>query len=312
VVDRDIISKVEINSKIRRWTAWFPNDGSVNLLAEENFKFIIHTINSYQQAQAFFEAALDCPVIVSIDPKRKRIEDIDAEFESQDQETKSRIRRISGFLSASGMITGLWLMFYPRPVHLAICVGTALPILGLVFYASNEKMASFDEGQYSSIPSITISIAMPSLALTLVALIGVDIIYNWKVWTTVISATVIVSTMVLLKTRKRNKEKFAIYLLPIFIFAYFYGAIVTTNRFYDYHEPTINYVETLDKKHSEGSNTSEYVLTIAGWNEKDSVKVSVSESTYNATEIGQKVQVDSYPGLWGLEWFILVPARSLN
>ena len=304
-IKKDEVNDVEVKSKIRYWTGNIPNNGSVNVVAEQKLGFIIHAINNYTQVQDFFESALNCPVIVSIDQKRKLNEDVDAEFENQDKMTKSRIRKISAILNTAGTVVGLWLIFYPRPLRLAVCVGIILPIFGLLFYAFHEKLVSFDEGKYSSVPSVITSIVMPALALTIIGLVGFNIIYNGKLWIAVIFATIIISVMVLLKTRKRKKEKSVIFILPIIVFVYCYGAIITSNCLFDYNEPTFYSVEALEKEHNVGSNTSEYALIIAGWNEKDTVKVSVTERIYNATDIGQNVRIAAFQGLWGIEWFVV-------
>ena len=306
-IKKDEITSVEINSEKWIWAKNSLNNGSVIIMAKDKRRFLIHLVNDYRQAHAFFEAALDCPVTVSIDPKRGKTEDIDAEFEKQDHEVKSRIKKFSDILSAAGIATFLWLIIFPRPILLAVGVGVALPILGLLLYTFSKKHISISDAEYGTAPEVFTVIMAPSLALLIISIFRVDVIYDLKLWATIILTTILFSILVLYKTRERKKEKLVIILLPVLIFVYFFGAIITTNCCYDYHEPALYSVQALDKKYVKGNRTDEYTLTIARWNGKGPVKASVSEEIYNGVKTGQDVWVVVSPGLWGIEWYYVLP-----
>ena len=304
---KDDINAVEINSKIRLWTGNIPNNGSVNIITESKTDFIIHEINDYPQIQAFLENALNCPVTVVIDQKRKQIEDADAELEMQDSKTKYGIKKTANLLNILGTASGLWLIFYPRPIKLVVAVCVIIPIVSLAFYVLNSRLVSFDEkNTHKPATNVLTAIMVPSFALSLVSMIAFDVRYVPKVWVTIIVITIIVSAFLLIKTKEYKRHKSLIIVIPMFIFVYIYGFMITTNCVFGYHSPVQYYAEAVDKEYNDSSESNKYSVVIEDWHdEENTIKVSVSEKEYNSINIGQNVYVYSLKGLWGIEWFLL-------
>ena len=300
------ITHIKINTKVRYWTGNIPNNGSLTITAEKDYKFILHGVNDYPQAQDFFAHTVGCPISVSTDPERKKTEDMNAEYERQDPNKKIRIKKFSGILNTAGLLSGIWLWIFPRPIHVAAIIGILIPLLSIILYTFNAQYVSFDEWKNSRRPNIALAVLLPALTLSMLAMTAFNVRYRLPFWLILIAASLMASGLIFIKNKEFKRHRSLMIYIPIFMFVFFYGAGTATNCLFDYHAPKFHATQTLNKAVREGSKTSEYRLVLKGWGEdKNPVEVSVSENAYHAVDVGEDVWVMSSPGLWGLEYYTL-------
>ncbi|MCL1896265.1 MAG: hypothetical protein FWG03_06955 [Clostridiales bacterium] len=298
---------MEINSKRRMWTGPIPNNGSANLFNGKKLGFIIHPVNDYPRVQAFFESALKRPVKAIIDKGRKQTDDIEKEFNSQKPDIKRQIKKAATILNTAGLIAGLWLMIFPIPFLPVFLACLTLPVLSLIFYTYNRKPISLGEKKPDSLPDIFCGILLPALALSITALRDINVLYSGRAWVGILVLTFIITAAVMYKTRNRKKEKSTAAVLAIFIFIYSYGAVVTTNCVFDYHEPAWFPVKVDEKIYNKGRYVGDYQLVVTVGDERDSVTAYVPEEIYLETKPGGNAWLAIFPGFWGIEWCLIFP-----
>lgn len=66
IMKKSIVA-VDINTKLRAWTGPATNNGTVNIIAEEKYSFIIHGRSSLPQLQEFLHQALNHSASVKVD-----------------------------------------------------------------------------------------------------------------------------------------------------------------------------------------------------------------------------------------------------
>jgi hypothetical protein len=107
-----------------------------------------------------------------------------------------------------------------------------------------------------------------------------------------------------LKFRKPQEFFTALFIL-LFFFGYGYGAVVTTNCYYDESIPDHQQAEIINKRISSGKTTSYYFELTPWQDQKESLEYSVSKDLYNQLEIGDSVNVYLKTGLYNIPWVIV-------
>lgn len=307
ILKKSDVQYITIKTKHRMWTGEIENNGTVCVaVTGGETSYIIHGINDYPMVQKFFGDALGYPVNMILDKKRTRKEKRDRAFELRNLPEKSRIRKIAGALNAAGILSGIWLICYPRPVQLSVAVGIILPIAAMIFYLKNSRFVTLDEHKGQKLPSVGSALVVPPWALMIVALLGFNIIYSWKMWLAIVLVSLAASVFIIIKSKEFQLQKSLLFCIPVMVCVYVFGAAVTSNCLYDYHTPEIKKLHIVDKDYSEGSKYDKYHIELESWrSDRETVRASVSRGKYEAFEVGSEVSVRVSKGLWGIEWYIV-------
>ncbi len=301
------IHHVQIDTKKNVHTGKIDNSGSLILAGADRNTFIIHSINSCAQVEQFFEDYTNFPVSVLQGEHQERTgtaeqSKIDAFSQSAEQEPEKvrKAFKLCNALNGVSVLYVFWALFFPKPIELVVAAGVLLPLIGYGILIKYREIVKFDKKRGDNSPSVANAVIAPSSALFLVALLRYRVIYTSSIFFAVLILTIVMSALLLMLSKTHVRQKSVLFLIPLFILAYSYGAVITTNCAFDFKDPQEKLAYVNERK----IDDSQYTLTVTLAGGSKTVTVYVDESFYNTTRVNDKVILYIKPGLWGLEWVL--------
>lgn len=206
----------------------------------------------------------------------------------------------------------IWLYFYPHPYKYLFAVVLCLPIIGLILNGltrpSLASLVSISNQKGERKYDLADFIEFPGLVI----LIRVLTDYEFESFYSIIKVGTVglaILLSILMVTHKlvdsSNKNRSLIYLTVIGNIAiYSYAATYGINCVFDNSKPKIYPAKVIDKSISRGKRYTTYYLRVEPWeHHPDAENISVTQSQYNATEIGQTVSIDYKKGLLNIPWY---------
>jgi hypothetical protein len=216
-------------------------------------------------------------------------------------------RKTAKILNWTGVLIGVWAIFFPSPYRYAIIASVAFPIICLIALKYFRGLISIDEKKGSAYPTIILAIAASGMGLCIRALFDCHIFDYSNIWKPTV--LILTSYMIILgignkKFKLRNvKEFIPVVAISIFIFCYGYGAIVTLNCIYDKSSPQAFDAKILNKRISSGKTTT-YYFELTPWGPQTEIdEVSVSKELYSSLEKDQSVHIYFMKGRFNIPWY---------
>lgn len=218
------------------------------------------------------------------------------------------------WLEWTSIVLCLWFWFYPHPYKLAFGLVLSLPIIGLILnglsrpnlaslvsISSQQGKGKYDLADFIEFPGIVILIRM-------------CFDFEFESFYSIIkvgSIAFILLLLILFITHKlvdkTNPNKSLIYLTIIGNIAiYSYAATYGINCVFDESEPKVYQAKVIEKSISRGRRHTTYHLRVEPWgHHHDAENITVAESQYTETEIGQTVSIDYKEGLLNIPWYYI-------
>lgn len=218
-------------------------------------------------------------------------------------------KRTAKLLNLAGGIVLVWTLFIPNPYEYAIIASITMPLISVLAVIFFKGLIRIDEKKGSAYPSIFFAILMTSIGLMLRALLDFNIHSYSNVWLPVFLIALSLILIIIIGSKEirfRSIKEFGTAIsLFLFFFAYGYGAIVTTNCYFDESKP-INYKAEIISKHISSGKTTTYYIELTPWGDQtESEDISVSESFYDRMEAGDSVNVYLREGMFEIPWIIV-------
>lgn len=230
----------------------------------------------------------------------ERVRTVESDIGGQAFEKLERTTKLSKLLDTLGRFYLLWALIIPRPATLLVVIGVVLGIVGTLVYIKNSSIAARVAGEGNGAHGIGFSMYGPAAGLLLVVMRNYRFFYTTGLWIAVAAVGLVLSALVLLLSRGYVKKKSMIFLIPLVMLVFSYGAIIGTNCALDPNEPQEQVARVNYKSVSDGNYALD--VTLEGGEKK--VTVYVEELFYNTTRINDKVVLYLQPGLWGIEWVL--------
>lgn len=223
-------------------------------------------------------------------------------------------RLTANILNGAGIVLAVWMFFFPKPYKYALIACIALPLITISVIKFWKGLIRIDAEKGSVYPSAIGAIIIPGIVLALRAILDFSIDDYSNIWLPSILIAVVLTAILIIGNKElsfqKGKEYFTILSIAVFIFAYGYGAVVTTNCAFDKSEPEMFGSQVLEKTISGGRKSTSYDLKLSPWGNKIEVeKVSVNSDLYNNLQVGDKVSVYRFKGAFDIPWIVVDYAR---
>lgn len=220
-----------------------------------------------------------------------------------------KVKKKTEILNGVGVISGLWMIFYPKPFAVLALINTVIPIIAIYLYVT-YKYVQLDTDFEKDIPHIFFMTFFPTFALCLTAYDDMrNVIYTKQLWIYISIISIIILIIMLLRTEYKKKIWHIfneIIILLIIISLYIYGALIVTNCIFDNSKPikyTTSVVGKFETTGYRGAGKTYYHLNLKPLglsHEKN--HIYVTKYLYNRTVEGQKFNVFLMGGRWGIKW----------
>jgi hypothetical protein len=222
----------------------------------------------------------------------------------------SEARRVAKYINIMGVVTGVWLWFYPSPYLLSLTVGMILPAVAFVSLYIYRGLIRFDERRNSAHPSIIYGFLASSAGLSVRAIMDYEILEYKNLWITICISSVTLTFLFIVGTKEIKFTKLVDYFttlsLAAMILWYSFGTYVVSNCAFDKSEPEIFTSEVIGKEISSGKSTT-YYLTLKPWGPRtETERVSVTKDEYENADNGDTVEIYLRQGVLRTPWFYVV------
>jgi hypothetical protein len=216
-----------------------------------------------------------------------------------------RAKKFASFLDILSIASFCWVFFWPQPYKIAILSMIILPIAVAFSAKLFPGLIRLDGPEKGVYPTIAVPFIMPSVALSLRALLDWNILAWLNFWAPF--AVISISLFFLLITffKEERKKYGQAILILIFCAVYGYGATISLNCINDNSIP-IRYLAEVTEKHVLKDKSTSYYLKLSPWGTiKDAKDVDVSKGLYNAIGIKDSVSVYVKNGAMKIPWFFV-------
>jgi hypothetical protein len=237
-----------------------------------------------------------------------------ADFGPNPEARKNRVKNAKlacRILNSMGVITTVWILFWPKPYNLVICVTVLVVIASFAMLVIFKGIIKLDERKGSAHPSLIYAIGLTSGSLAIRAAFDMSILSYKPFWMVAIPF-VLILLVFFARTTGELKVKKATDLLTIFsvvlvlvIFAY--GSITTLNAILDNNEPQVFEARILSKRIAKGKMKT-YHVTLEPWGPKtEAGEVTVPATVFENVQVNTLAKVWLHPGAIGIPWYVVTP-----
>ncbi|KIC94480.1 hypothetical protein [Flavihumibacter solisilvae] len=279
-----------------------------NVAGKKRIKISTYLSNTAEICDWLAEKYPDLDVQAGDEEREEILSSDDYGFTLEEREQKLlAARRISKVINITAGITGLWLIFYPKPYFYLVIAAVAIPLVSLQVIKSFRGLIRVDERKDSAYPSLFWSILICSMSLVLRSVLDFNIYEYSNAWMLALTVSVIYLGVLLVRNKEfefRSKsEIFTFVGVVLFIMSYSYGSVVTLNCLLDQSSPEAYSAEVKGKRVSSGKSTM-YYLQLSRWGKQtEADEVTVSKEMYDATEISDPVTVYLMQGRFEIPWY---------
>lgn len=215
-------------------------------------------------------------------------------------------RKAARYTEWIGWAIGVWMLLFPRPYLLSICAGIIFPWIAVGICFLYRGLIRGDGEKNSAHPSVITTFTVVSIMLALRAILDINTLNYTQGWIVMAIIAVVLFILYQIPTEGfsfgKTSKYVTFFLIPIFTFAYGYGTLTLINALADQSDPTIYPTEVVNMRVSDGKTTT-YYLELKKWgNLEEDEEVSVTRSEYEATLVGDSVNVYQYAGLFNMPW----------
>lgn len=220
-----------------------------------------------------------------------------------------KTKKHTKILNIIAIVLPLLLLFIHEYMQLSIAVIALIPIFGLLMARKSKGLIRLDVKAKSKSPNLITTFTVPSAMLILYGLLSSDLLNSSDVWMPFIAISFLMTIIFIYSYNvKLNFSKGITYssiVLSIMLSAmYSYGFILSTNTVFDSSKGQFYKAEVLNKRISEGENTTTYYLELSPWGPRTEIDDgSVSEYLYNDVVIGDTVLVQLRDGVYNIPYF---------
>lgn len=222
--------------------------------------------------------------------------------EAQHQGKIGRARILAHLVNGAGVVSLLWLMFWPEPYVWAVLAGALVPFVAVLAVATSSGLMRFDAPKNSTHPHVLIGVVCAAMGLMLRALFDHNVLDGWRVFTFNAPIAVLVSFLMWLADRKLRGAYGALIVLLFMNAGYGYGVTLQANALLDDGQAELFEPVVVGKHYTSGKTTT-YHLALEPWGpETEEYDAIVSGALYNQVEVGDTVLVELWPGALGIRW----------
>ena len=221
----------------------------------------------------------------------------------EDRENTKKVDRLGRVFNTLTVIAAIWVFFLPYSMTGGAMMNILLPVAALFgqwkyrgFFRSKTR------NSFKVNSSFFIAILLPPLILSIKVIISVHVVHMWAVCLVLLFLTAVCVTLCLIRF-KRFRSKAAAWGLTLFIFAFLFSGVLTTNGMVT--TKTIGqYQATVENKYTSHvyRSTSHYLVLSPWGDHPDGNHLSVDMQTYYQVSVGDILHISQERGLWGIEW----------
>jgi|GEM_PF-2587776 hypothetical protein len=296
------IFEIHMETKRDPWTASWDNYGIVQFKARNQTHHFI--LCSQTQPSLLTEelqkSGFNRFTFLNNTEPRDFIAPIDKRMDRKNTKKVNQLGYVFNILTA---IAAIWVFFLPYSLTGGAIMNILLPIAALFAqWKYRGFFRSKTRSSFKSNSSFFIAILLPPLVLSLKVIIAVHIVHIWTVCLVLLFLTVVCVAFCLIRFR-RLRSKTVAFVLMLFIFAFLYSSVLTTNSMV-ITRPVAQYQAIVENRYTSHTYRSTiHYLTLSPWGDyPDNNNVSVDIQTYYQASIGDTIHILQERGLWGIEW----------
>jgi hypothetical protein len=231
--------------------------------------------------------------------------------EDQREARIQRARSTANWLNGIGFVAAGWVLLWPVPYQVSITVNLLLPVLGIAAMWLHPEVLRIDEASNEAYPQLGALFLMPSLSLSLRALLDFDLLDAEPAWLTVLPA--IAGVLIVLALANQNfmtttrKSALSWVFLVMMAVPYGFGATILLNCAYDTTSLRL-YSARVQRKYISQGKIDTYHVRLGAWAGRSAgEEATISRARYQQLHPGDSVRVGVYPGTLGVPWFRVEP-----
>lgn len=168
-----------------------------------------------------------CDLMELQNDKDELLKGKESEFEKQNVLEWVRItRNYSYMLNILGLSSGIWLFAFSAYQDVAIIFNIIIPFIAYISVLLSNGLISFNQNLNSIRASVNMAFLIPSTALTFGLYNKQRVFYDVKSWLVLSILAILMSAILLLKSKEYKKSKFVITVTLAVIGFYLYGVIL--------------------------------------------------------------------------------------
>jgi len=169
----------------------------------------------------------DCDLMELQKDKDELLKGKESEFEKQDAlEWVGIARNYSYMLNITGLISGIWLFSFSVYRDVAIIFNIMIPLIAYISVLLSNGLINFNQNLNSIRASVNMAFLIPSTALTFGLYNKQRILYGFDSWLVLSILAVLMSVILLVRSKEYKKSKSLIPITLVAIGYYLYGAIL--------------------------------------------------------------------------------------
>lgn len=231
-------------------------------------------------------------------------------YGATEAERKSALKKAKT-VAISYNVIGVLLMFtmiFVDEGHLPTVILMGYPLLGIIIIALSNGLTKFVSSAKTSInPFVMPGMVMP-IVITIFKSLGDFEIYSYAhIWLPWLAIGVVLFAVLYALGINHSLTSIKVQLVMMLIFCCMYGycSTIQVNCVFDNSEPKVYTTSIYNKTVNRGKSIT-YYLSLNQWENGGVVKdIAVSHRRYNASHVGDTINVATQSGLLHIPWFYL-------
>ena len=298
----DSIREIHMETKRDPWTASWDNYGIVQFKEEnQTRRFILcaQTLPSLLTEKLQKNGYNRFTLLDNAEPRNF----LAPSNRKRNRENTKKVVWLGRVFNALTAIAAIWGFFLPYSMTGGAIMNIFLPVAALLAqWKYRGFFHSKTRNSFKANSSFFSAILLPPLFLSLKVMIAVHVVHIWTVCLALFFLTVGCVTFCLLRFKRLRSKTVALGLM-LFIFAFLYSGVLTTNGMVT-TETIAQYEAAIENKYmSHTYRSTTHYLILSPWGDHpDGNHVSVDMQTYYQASVGDILHISQERGLWGIEW----------
>ncbi len=201
-----------------------------------------------------------------------------------------------------GIVALAWLFLNVPYMLFAALNLLALPLIMLIYFVFQKETTLFEAKNNTQEVSIFYPAMLSGFAVCLRTLLDFNVL-NWDRFLLVSAVFAVVILLIFLlcsKEWRKTKKAIGYFIIPLLVFSF--GAPMQLNVMLDFSEPIVEEAEIVDMWISTSTKSPDSYEIEVEIMDGNTLTLKISEEFYNQLDVGDAVDVRSYPGFFGIKY----------
>lgn len=233
--------------------------------------------------------------------------------ETEREEKLELAQKTTKIINSVSLIVCFWLIINPNPYDLLVLINILIPIISIWVFFHFKGLVKIDSSKESQYPSLLGIFVLTPCAFGLRILFDYEILSLDNAWSPTFAFSILIFGLFLFRSEELKKKDisslFQTVLFFLFVSTYAFTSILMLNYLIDVSSPYVYKTPVIDKITPSDDNNFRLVVEPEGeiYEEKE---ITVTESFFNQTEVGDTVFIELYDGAFNIPWFVIDQSRA--